>query len=1000
MLEVINLCKRYKPKKGVVVDALKNVSIRFPEKGMVFLLGKSGSGKSTLLNLLGGLDRYDSGDICLDGVSTKDFSQADFDSYRNACLGFVFQEYNVLKEFSVGANIALAIELQGRRAEEKEIEKILAEVDLAGYARRRPNELSGGQLQRVAIARALVKNPRIIFADEPTGALDSATGRQVFETFKKLSETKLVIIVSHDREYSEKYADRIIELADGEVISDVEKVPSETGGDFSLTLENNECKVPAGYRLTEEDRRQIAEYIAANPAESLRIRVDERLSRGFSFKPTTSVETKGENVFAKIRSRLPMRRAARMGLSGLKSKKVRLVFTVLMSMIAFCLFGIASTLADYNYSRSVSRLFTEKGVSHVHAIKQVGFRDYDTGELIWNSDPQTVSEADFEELRSQPGCIVDPVYHLGGEVKRISTLSDSDNGENGEDGDMSDNAVLSMLELGDIGDWMEIDADILRAYGCKLVVGELPDGSKDEIAISQVEYDMIRNQALLSMKKVPKMSDMIGRRVKTSFGRELIVTGIIDTGLDYLSYVTSLTDLIGDVKEGSRATFSMEQLKAAILAADFRYDVKCNLASKNLVGKGFIERSPGANFMYHELDESEITGVSNHMYGIAGTGITLGEESEFDLSDAIPIAHSGTSDDQVFSCYVTRKVLETYLPWFLDENNRRYLGIDEAVMNFAKLSDDGNSDDRNSEDGETDAGALSQEGKDASESGKAAPSGLAMAGEITRREQLAVERYIESLSDAEIAELFGKIQSEYAFGIEFSLRRGDYYRIEAWLQVKGLLVGQVKNGLSGNVFVTDTESLAKYLGTTGTERYSGAMVRLPENRSDLTAFVSYTKEGKNDKRFFLQTKYNVELDAADYAMRFAGTGLKWVGIFFAAFAGVLLMSFIASSIVYKKRDVGILRAIGSRGSDVYRIFGSESLFIALICWLLGSVFSLIVCRLINRFFIMTLHVSLMEFGIRQWILLLGIAVLTAVVSSFIPVYLFARKRPIDAIRDR
>ena len=200
MLEVKGLCKQYRPKKGVAVQALKDINIRFPETGMVFLLGRSGSGKSTLLNLLGGLDRYDSGEILLDGESTKKFSQADFDSYRNACLGFVFQEYNVLPEFNVAVNIALALELQGKTAEQEEIDRILKEVDLVGYGARRPNELSGGQLQRVAIARALVKNPKIILADEPTGALDSVTGRQIFETLKKLSETKLVIIVSHDRE--------------------------------------------------------------------------------------------------------------------------------------------------------------------------------------------------------------------------------------------------------------------------------------------------------------------------------------------------------------------------------------------------------------------------------------------------------------------------------------------------------------------------------------------------------------------------------------------------------------------------------------------------------------------------------------------------------------------------------------------------------------------------------------------------------------------------------
>lgn len=160
MLEAINLCKVYKPKKGVPVKALDGISLRFPEKGMVFLLGKSGSGKSTLLNLLGGLDKYDSGEIIIKGVSSKDFKQQYFDSYRNTYVGFIFQEYNILDEFSVGANIALAIELQGRKATDEEINNILREVDLEGYGDRKPNELSGGQKQRVAIARALIRTLR------------------------------------------------------------------------------------------------------------------------------------------------------------------------------------------------------------------------------------------------------------------------------------------------------------------------------------------------------------------------------------------------------------------------------------------------------------------------------------------------------------------------------------------------------------------------------------------------------------------------------------------------------------------------------------------------------------------------------------------------------------------------------------------------------------------------------------------------------------------------
>ena len=212
MLEIKHVTKVYKTKGGVDTKALDDVSISFGETGLVFLLGKSGSGKSTLLNVCGGLDEPTSGEVIVKGKSSKDFSGSDFDSYRNTFVGFIFQEYNVLDEFNVEDNIALALELQGKPKDKQKIADLLKEVDLESFAKRKPNTLSGGQKQRIAIARALIKEPQIIMADEPTGALDSATGKQVFDTLKKLSMTRLVIVVSHDREFAEIYGDRIVEI--------------------------------------------------------------------------------------------------------------------------------------------------------------------------------------------------------------------------------------------------------------------------------------------------------------------------------------------------------------------------------------------------------------------------------------------------------------------------------------------------------------------------------------------------------------------------------------------------------------------------------------------------------------------------------------------------------------------------------------------------------------------------------------------------------------------
>jgi len=232
MIELKGVSKIYKAKKGVKTVALDNVSFTLPNKGLFFILGKSGSGKSTLLNILGGLDKYDSGDMIVDTKSTKKFGSKDYDYYRNTYIGFIFQEFNLLEEYNVYDNIMLSRKLQKEKVSQTVVDDLLNKVGIDGLGKRRMNELSGGQKQRVAIARALIKNPKIILADEPTGNLDAETGKQIFNLLKSISKEKLVIVVSHDRESALAYADGIIEISNGKIISNSIPVYLETEGSF------------------------------------------------------------------------------------------------------------------------------------------------------------------------------------------------------------------------------------------------------------------------------------------------------------------------------------------------------------------------------------------------------------------------------------------------------------------------------------------------------------------------------------------------------------------------------------------------------------------------------------------------------------------------------------------------------------------------------------------------------------------------------------------------
>lgn len=213
MLKLKNIKKDYKT-GDFVQHALKGVDLTFRENEFVAVLGPSGSGKTTLLNIIGGLDRYDSGDLIIDGKSTKKFKDKDWDAYRNHAIGFVFQSYNLIGHISVLENVEMGMTLSGVSSAErrKKALSLLEKVGLKEHAHKRPNQLSGGQMQRVAIARALANNPKIILADEPTGALDSKTSTQIMDLIKEISKDKLVIMVTHNAELAESYATRIVKM--------------------------------------------------------------------------------------------------------------------------------------------------------------------------------------------------------------------------------------------------------------------------------------------------------------------------------------------------------------------------------------------------------------------------------------------------------------------------------------------------------------------------------------------------------------------------------------------------------------------------------------------------------------------------------------------------------------------------------------------------------------------------------------------------------------------
>lgn len=978
MIEVKNLFKKYTIKNGIEVKALDDVSLKIDKVGMVFLLGKSGAGKSTLLNVLGGLDRVDSGEIIINGKSSKDFSQSDFDSYRNTYLGFIFQEYNILNEFSIAENIALAIELQGRKPTNEEIDNILNQVDLAGLAKRKPNELSGGQKQRVAIARALIKNPQIIMADEPTGALDSKTGKQIFDTLKALSHDKLVLIVSHDREFAEQYADRIIELKDGKVISDVEKTIIQTQNQEGINIIDNKIiKIDKDYILKDEDFLKIKDYIKTAKSDVI-ISVDNQNNEKIKTIMNLSdeglckfIDTNQDKIviqdenYKTIKSKLGFKKAFKMGASSLKIKKFRLTLTIFLSFLAFMMFGLANTMSSYDNIKTTVNSIVDSNIEYATFKKQKVF-SYGEGNNDFYLENSLINEEDVLKISNDTKLNFTKVYGAFQKYEMPSL-------------NYVDFKNIFLEQMSNFNGFTTIDMNFINQYDFDLN-GSLPE-KDDEIAITKLVEDVIKEYGIRDYNGVEQENLDSALHLEISiFGLKMKIVGVIDTKADISEY----QDLKGD----SIADYMKMQLF-----------------------NSYLENGPHLLFFVKDTMIDSL----NKMYSNNHDMLEIEWNNQyFTYNKIMNGKENDINDKEILLPYSFVEMIDFFNTVNLNENDEQYQKVIQMpafndVMYYlyfmhkqeiVKLFNDKQL--TISDSFKNDYHIDSLENQQILYIFKVyQDSFYASSSEDIDKIYQIMDELLQNFNfeKEERITFYNKKMKEYSDQLFINIA---YYSDRNYYNTIYQIVGITDNAEA--VIIHDDELFDNYINVDdGIYKY--VFAKMPTSDKEIKKLVEYhfqpvTKVGESV--FSLNNEVVKTLTEINSIFEVCSKIFLYVGLGFAIFASLLLLNFITISINYKKREIGILRAVGARSKDVFKIFFSESLIIAIINAILANISLFIVVFCINTTLRKNynLLITILNPGILQIILVFGISILVAFVSSFVPVYFIANKRPIDAINNR
>jgi len=1032
MLKISNLDKVYKSKSGEKFQALSDISLNFGHRGFVFILGKSGSGKSTLLNIIGGLDGYTTGDIEIKGKSSKDFSAKDWDSYRNTYVGFVFQEFHIIENYSIAKNISLALELQGIKKKDikPRVKEILSKVGLEKYGDRKPNELSVGQKQRIAIARALVKNPEIILADEPTGNLDEETGAQIVDILRQLAEEKLVIMVSHDKDYAYKYADRIITMTDGKISNDEynegglkyisEEVESyRTEGELT-----NVIRIPKGKNIDTEKAKEINRILSSGggdlyiPLSSSKQLTGRKFSALNSFlkkfgdvtflpivknikkiqgtkdkkqearvNPAKDSLAKETSPFKLIKSLFPFGNTVGMALSSIWRKKFKVLFSSVVFLLAIGLFGFSETITRFDFPNAIANSY---GIGEIDEIPLSNRDDV----LGWGDEFRGSSRSamPFElndvmkTMSKYPELTYGRMYDFPNQEITVSTDTDF----------VSAKKLTGFLEL-----------EGMNSIDMELAAGTFPV-TFDQIILTDFYADYLIEEN----EEFTKYADLIDTEYSLDT-REYTIVGIADTDYEehlYLnelptSEILEMTAEVGTYTVNHDSKYSRIIVKQGFYAEKYKdIPVFANKYSVNIPqvdAKDSWDMNWLAN-AFLAFDSEMLTHPQKDRYLFVPDGFTGLKENEIivctdslaslnhldnpeSMHNAINSAVGGKNPDgaDIFSLLKEKGWIPTEPIEVSIVSEQEWVRIDKkklkivGVMDFWGYAQTYNTDymyDYVIENG----GSFSYQDT----------------LEFSQNEGFYEHRVMTEYLRTQLSKEGISVPREENFDYE---RYGDY---RAYLQ-----------GLAENYEINEVNFFSQVHSPIVMEKGVYDEIN-PYDASKLSGIlVSLSSDTDKNQEFFTEihemgyqhgTLSGMVLGAFDDFVEEAAKIFRYVSLGLAAFATLLMFTNISASVLASKTEIGTLRAIGAKGSDVAMIFVTEAVLLALFVAVLANIVLVVVTQILNSELSSQIGIPLSIFNPSIVIAgeLMVLALIVAFVSSFFPARGVTLMKPIDAILNK